>query len=59
MSPLIVIWNLGGSHMTIIPFRRTWPVQVVSMPALAANSLSRGQEKRRIRESKVPIGNIG
>jgi hypothetical protein len=23
-SSLIVIWDLRNSHMTIIPFRRTW-----------------------------------
>jgi hypothetical protein len=28
-------------------------------PALVANSLCRGQEKRRMRESKVQIGNFG
>src|SRR5580704_7547972 len=33
------------------PFLRTWPVHVVSMgPALVANSLFRGQERRTMRE---------
>jgi hypothetical protein len=30
-----------------------------SRPALVANSLTRGQEKRTIRESEVQIGNSG
>jgi hypothetical protein len=41
-------------------FLGTWPVRMVSVgPALVANLLCLGQEKHRMRETKVQTGNSG
>jgi hypothetical protein len=47
-------------HIPIMPFLRTWPAQMVSVgPAPVANLLCRGQEKHRMRETKVQTENSG
>jgi hypothetical protein len=44
------MWLLADSQLTIIPFIRTWPILLESMPhALVAGSLCCGQAKRTMR----------